>query len=62
MLWEKVNNVLRAKWPGGEVVNKAKGAKWCVVLQANLTITHTANVPLNPGRHLSSRQVGVIGG
>ena len=57
----KVNNALWARWSGGEVVDKTKGAKWYVVLQANLTTTHTANVPLNPGRHLSSRQVGVIG-
>ena len=36
--------------------------KWYVVLQASLITTHTANVPLNPGRYLSSSQVGVIGG
>ena len=41
------------------MVDKALGAKWYVVLQASLTITHTANVPPNPGRYLSSSQVGV---
>ena len=46
----------------GEMVESALGAKWYVVLQASLTITHTANVPFNPGRYLSSNQVGVIGG
>ena len=44
------------------MVDKALGAKWYVVLQASLTITHTANIPLNPERHLASHQVGVIGG
>ena len=56
-----VDTALGAKWSGGEMVDRALGAKWYVVLQASLTITHTANVPPNPGRHLSSSQVSVIG-
>ena len=56
-----IKNALGAKWSGGELVNKALGAKWHMVLQASLTITHTANVPPNPGRYLSSSQVSVIG-
>ena len=56
-----VNNALGAKWSGGEMVDRALGAKWYVVLQASLAITHTANIPLNHGRHFSSSQVGVIG-
>ena len=63
MLWgEMVDNALGAQWSGGEMVNKTQRAKWYVVLQASLTITHNANVPLNPGRSLSSNQVSVIGG
>ena len=57
-----VDNALGAKWSGSEMVNGGLGAKCYVVLQASLTITHTAIVPLNPGRHLPSGQVGVIGG
>ena len=57
-----VNNALGAKWSGGEMVDRAPGAKWHVALQAIPTITHTSNVPLNPGRYLSSSQVGIIGG
>ena len=57
-----VNNALGTKWYGGEMVDLALWAKWHLALQASVTITHTANVPLNPGRHLSSSQVGVIGG
>ena len=57
-----VNNTLGAKWSGAEMVDGASGAKWYVVLQASLTTTHTAYVPLNPGRYLSSSQVGVIEG
>ena len=57
-----VDNALGAKWSGGEMQDKALEAKWHVVLQASLTITHPANVPPNPGRYLSSSQVGVIGG
>ena len=56
-----VNNALGAKWSGDKLVDRALGAKWYVVLQASLTITHTAQLPLHPGRHLSSSQVGVIG-
>ena len=55
------DNAVLAKWSRGEMVGSALGAKRYVILQASLTITHTANVPLNPGRHLSSNQVGVIG-
>ena len=57
-----VNHALAAKMSGGKMVDRALGAKWYVVFGASLTITHTANVPLDPGRHLSSSQVGVIGG
>ena len=56
-----VNNALAAKWSGGEMVDKALGAKWYVALQARLAITHNANAPLNPGRYLASRQVGDLG-
>ena len=55
------NNVLAAKWPGGEMVDKALRAKWYVVLQARLAITHTANLPLNHGRYLANSQVGDMG-
>ena len=56
-----VNNALGAKWSGGEMVDRTLGAKWDVLLQVRPTITHTVHVPLNPGRYLSSSQVGVIG-
>ena len=56
-----VDNALGATVSGGDMVDRALGATWYVVLQAETTITHTANVPVNPERYLSSRQVGVIG-
>ena len=55
-----VNNALGTKWCGSEMVDMAP--KWTVALQASVIITHIANVHLNPGRYLSSSQVGVIGG
>ena len=57
-----LNNALGAKGSGGDMVDRALEAKWHVVLQASLTFTHTANVPLNLGRYLPSSRVGDIGG
>ena len=58
-----VNNALGAIVDNalGAIVDKALGEKRYVALQASLAITHIANVRLNPGLYLSSRQVGVIG-
>ena len=44
-----MDNALGAEWSEGEMVGRALGAKWYVVFQASLTITHTAKVPLNLG-------------
>ena len=57
-----VDDALGAKLTGVEIVNKALGAKWQEVLQASPTSIHTADVPLNPGRHLPNSQVGGIRG